>query len=215
MRFSSGLWSVSFASVLVVSSACIGPDYPDGFDDTTLPVGPGDAGLPQPGANPSQVPQLDAGTGGTTVVGGTEGGGSTGGGAGSAGGAGDSGAASVRDAGSVAPVRDASAPSADASTPRDASVPVEAGTGSEGGTVNPSGSVSSCTITATTDASTAPRYRGEYGCAVWIANESKKVVKAFLVATLISSRSGVPTYRSQASGESRRLRASLRWRSSL
>lgn len=184
--------------LLALGFGCMGPEYPDEFDETTQPSVVLDAAL-----GPALVPMGEAGSAdaGVAPPGLGSGGFPDGGGA-------FPGGPSADDASSATPLRDASTTQRDASSSPDASVSVEAGTSAEAGTsgdaggVVSGGAITSCTISASTDASTALRYRGKYGCAVWIANASNKVVKAFLVATIISGRSGVPTYRSQASGVS-------------
>lgn len=198
MRFSPRPYVPSLLLLLVLGSGCMGPEYPDEFDETTQPSGALDAAI-----GPVVVAVADAGNADAALTPPSSGSG----GLPEAGGTFPGGPPSD-DAGSTAPLRDA-ATLRDASGAPEASVPVEAGTSAEAGVnsdagsmVPPSSAISSCSISASTDASTALRYRGKYGCAVWIANASNKVVKAFLVATIISSRSGVPTYRSQASGVS-------------
>lgn len=187
--------------LVALGSACMGPEYPDDFDESTQPTVLADAGF---GTIPTPVVDAGVSLGDAAVA---PQGSLAGGGLPEAGGVVQP-MPSSNDAGGGGGIvpRDASTPRDSGSSP-EASAPVEAGTSPEAGTSNdaggsPGGTVSSCTITASTDASTAVRYRGKYGCAVWIANSSNKVVKAFLVATIISGRSGVPTYRSQASGVS-------------
>jgi hypothetical protein len=88
----------------------------------------------------------------------------------------------------------------------DASVASEAGAGREASVApvvdaeTPTGTLASCMISANTDASNTFLYRGKYGCAVWIGDASKKVVKAFFLATRIASRSGLSTYRTASTG---------------
>ncbi len=94
----------------------------------------------------------------------------------------------------------------DAGSARDAGgtpLPVDAGSPSEvdaGVDAPAAGAVSSCSITASTNADDAFFYNGKYGCGVWIANSAGKAVKVFMVATRIANRSGLNAYRSATSG---------------
>lgn len=121
----------------------------------------------------------------------------------------------VADAGGWDPTRDASAAwpndagggsvgpgASDASLARDAAMPDAGGAGARdaGGTGGTGGALASCTINASTDASGKVQYNGKYGCAVWVGDGAKKVVKTFFVATRIASRTGLPSYRTASSG---------------
>lgn len=173
----------------LLCSACIQPEYPDSFDEAfdnfssdasqilaAYDAGTGSAPVaPLSPANPLNPllptkPAVEAGT------------------------------AQPFDAGTFVPpiiARDAgmSTLPADAGSRGDPSVPADAG-----GTGAASGGPSRCTITASTDASDTLFYAGRYGCAVWISSASNKLIKAFFVATKISGRTGLPTYKSESAG---------------
>jgi len=174
------------------TSACIAPEYPDDFDELDNAVGMGpdasfspDAFVP-PALDPSGLlqdaairPTPDAGSRLWPSV--------------------DAGAVvQPLDSGFTPFPRGGSGASGDAGAVADAgSAPqVDAGGAASGN------GATRCTVSASTDASSAFRYAGKYGCAVWISDASSKVLKAFLVATRIASRSGLSTYSRQSSGVS-------------
>lgn len=215
-----------FSLTLPLSTACIGTDYPDEFDDMSQLTQAADAGADASsgaifaptgggGVNPGQGAAgggvgpvgtgstqppfggggFDAGTGGVVPpAGGSTGTPAQGVDAGNPFGG-------TRDSGTsvLPPVVDSGSPGtrvdAGVEPQVDATAPSDPGTG--GG-----GAATSCKITASTDASDTFFYAGKYGCAVWISDSAKKLTKAFFVATRISSRSGLPTYRTQSSGVS-------------
>lgn len=193
MRRSSSLSLFALVPCVLLPLACVQPEWPDEFEETVHPSTAAEASAVLPGfeaGGPALV--VDAGVppgvvlpeAGLPPSGGNQGGIQGGGGF---------------DAGSVAPpTRDAgSQPQLDATTQTDARASEDAGDPGPT-TVGPT----RCTITASTDASNTFLYAGKYGCAVWIGDASKKVVKAFFLATRIASRSGLSTYRTASSGVS-------------
>jgi hypothetical protein len=176
---------------LAFSAGCMGPEFPDDFEEATQPAVTADAGSTLPGNPPSGVvPQTDGGV--LSGTGGPEAGVLA---PGQPLEAGAMDAQTVADAsGSPRPVRDAAIVQ-DADLMPDASASPDAET-----PPTPGAALMSCSITASTDASDTLFYAGKYGCAVWIGNASNKLVKTFFLATRIASRSGVATFQRQASG---------------
>jgi hypothetical protein len=188
MRLRTYLTSLSFVLASWAGSGCVAPAHPDDFVETVQGVQtPPDAGISMFGpADAAQHPgslMPITPPGPTAFDAGSAGGGPI-----------------TLDSGVVV-----GAPSAGP----EAGTRVEAGMALDGdASLAPGappdasgGSISSCTVTATTDASnTSFFYYGKYGCAVWIGDSAKRVVKAFFVATRIASRSGLPAYQAASSG---------------
>jgi hypothetical protein len=186
MRPRACLTSLSFVVSSWAGSGCIAPAHPDDYVETVQGVqtsadaggsmfGPADAAL-HPGSmlpiTPLGPTAFDAGSAGGPVPR-------------------DSSVSGGPLAGPDAGTRVEAGVASDAGASLEASAPQDAS----------GGSISSCTITATTDASnTSFFYYGKYGCAVWIGDSAKRVIKAFFVATRISSRSGLPAYQAASSG---------------
>jgi hypothetical protein len=171
-----------------LTAACIQPEYPDEFDDSLGPLLGAEGGViafsdaaamstsavtAQNPTNPFNPLKPDAGTTLPAAI----------------------------DAGTN--ISDATLTPVDSGPRRDAQLPVDSGSGevTADATTMPSGDgPSSCTITASTDASDTLFYAGKYGCAVWISSAANKLVKSFFVATRVSNRTGLPTYKSESSG---------------
>jgi hypothetical protein len=195
MRLGPSLLTCVLLSAFISSVGCMEPRYPDEFDETSQAAWNADAAVI------SSITAPDAGVGQMPPSGFLPGQPSAPQGANDAGRI-DMTPPRVPDAGTTIPVT-----RPDAGGVRDAgsTTPVvDTGTPSEvdaGGEQPPaSGAVTSCSISASTNADDAFFYNGKYGCGVWIANSAGKAVKVFMVATRIANRSGLSAYRTATSG---------------
>jgi hypothetical protein len=192
MRSSLSLRTFALFSALLSCIGCMEPRYPDEFDESVQSVWGSDAA--------SIAPALDAAA---APVGGPSGFLPTQP-VGPLGGLADAGR------GDLPPRVDAGGNPLfprppDAGAPQDTGAPTPFDAGSEadaGSDPVGAGALTSCSISASTDASDTFFYAGKYGCALWIANASNKAVKVFFVATRIANRTGLNAYRSATSGMS-------------